>query len=156
MIKGNLSNVSNCPELPHKLLEVINVVKAQLNNTIENGRYSIKGEDVFFFVVDDHTQSLQERKSECHRKYVDVQILLSGEERFGYSLESFGSIAEDNFESNDVAFSEDIIDEKFVDLQPLDFVVFTVQQPHRPLVAINQAMAVRKAIIKVSNDWLAA
>ncbi|AXY00764.1 DUF386 family protein [Vibrio alfacsensis] len=154
MIKGNLSTLDNCYELSEKLLEVIASVRQQLNNNVENGKYNLEGEDVFFFVVDDHTQSLEERKSECHRKYLDVQILLSGEERFGYSLKPFNSIAEDKFESNDVAFSEDITEERFVDLQPEDFVIFATQQPHRPLVAINKPMAVRKAIIKVANDWL--
>ncbi len=156
MFQGNLSELDSYQHLPNKLLSVIQQVKQRINENVENGRYPLEGEDVFFFVVDDNTQRLKERRSECHRKYVDVQILLAGEERFGYSLQPFQTIAEDLLEAKDIAFSEDIVNEQFTDLNPGDFIIFNVAQPHRPLVAINQPMPVRKAIIKVANDWLEA
>ncbi|MGR5133219.1 YhcH/YjgK/YiaL family protein [Vibrio alfacsensis] len=156
MFKGNLSELNNYQHLPTKLLNVIEQVKQRIYDSVENGRYPIEGDEVFFFVVDDNTQALNDRRSECHRKYVDVQILLTGEERYGYSQHPFQSLAEDLLDSKDIAFSEDIIDEQFADLNEHDFIIFKVAQPHRPLVAINQPMPVRKAIIKVANDWLEA
>lgn len=156
MFKGNLSQLDNYQHLPSKLLNVIEQVKQRIYDSVDNDRYPIEGDDVFFFVVDDNTQLLSERRSECHRKYVDVQILLEGEERYGYSLQPFQSIAEDLLEAKDIAFSEDIVEEQFTDLNQHDFIIFNVAQPHRPLVAINQPMPVRKAIIKVANDWLEA
>lgn len=156
MFKGNLSELSNYQHLPTKLLSVIEQVKQRIYDSVENGRYSIEGDDVFFFVVDDNTQLLSDRRSECHRKYVDVQILLEGEERYGYSLQPFQSIAEDLLDAKDIAFSEDLVDEQFADLAQHDFIIFNVTQPHRPLVAMDQPMPVRKAIIKVANDWLEA
>ena len=157
MFKGNLSELNNYQQqLPSKLLSIIEQVKLRIDDSVENGRYQIEGDDVFFFVVDDNTQLLSERRSECHRKYLDVQILLSGEERFGYSLQPFQTLADDQLDTKDIAFSEDLIDEQFADLNPYDFIIFKVTQPHRPLVAINQPMPVRKAIIKVANEWLEA
>ncbi|RJX73660.1 DUF386 domain-containing protein [Vibrio sinensis] len=156
MFKGTLSELHLCQHLPSKLLKIIEQVKQHLSSSTENGRYPLVGDDVFFFVVDDNTQLLNERKSEIHRKYIDVQILLSGEETFGYSEHPFQSIAEDMLENRDLAFSEDIIDEQFVNLNVNDFVIFKVEQPHRPLVATNEPMPVRKAIIKISNQWLEA
>ena len=156
MFKGNLSELSACQDLPVKLFEVIERVKQRLSVSDENGRYPLEGDEVFFFVVDDHTQLLSERKSECHRKYIDVQIVLSGEERFGYSHQPFQSIAEDLLSERDIAFSEDIIDEQFADLAPNDFIIFNTEQPHRPLVAVNTPMPIRKAVIKISHDWLKA
>ncbi|MGF1910291.1 YhcH/YjgK/YiaL family protein [Vibrio kasasachensis] len=156
VFKGNLSELANYQQLPTKLFNVIAQVKQQLSESTENGRYPIEGDDVFFFVVDDNTQLLSARKSECHRKYIDVQILLAGEERYGYSLQPFQSIAENMLEKRDIAFSEDIVEEQFVDLSVSDFIIFKTEQPHRPLVAISEPMPVRKAIIKISNDWLEA
>lgn len=92
MFQGNLSELDSYQHLPNKLLSVIQQVKQRINENVENGRYPLEGEDVFFFVVDDNTQRLNERRSECHRKYVDVQILLAGEERFGYSLQPFQTL----------------------------------------------------------------
>ncbi|MBO9496617.1 YhcH/YjgK/YiaL family protein [Thalassotalea sp. G20_0] len=156
MFKGNLSELSNYQHLPAKLLNVIEHVKQRTYDSVKNGHYPIEGDKVFFFVVDDNTQLLSDRRSECHRKYVDVQILLAGEERYGYSLQPFQSIAEDLLDAKDIAFSEDIIEEQFTDLNEQEFIIFNVAQPHRPLVAINEPMPVRKAIIKVANDWLEA
>lgn len=138
------------------MFEVIEQVKQRLSASVENGRYQLEGDDVFFFVVDDHTKVITDCKSEIHRKYIDVQIILAGEERFGYSLQPFNSIAEDLLEARDVAFSEDLVNEQFADLKAHDFIVFNTQQPHRPLVAVNDPMPVRKAIIKISHEWLAA
>ncbi|WP_162062502.1 YhcH/YjgK/YiaL family protein [Vibrio taketomensis] len=157
MFKGNLSELDSYQQqIPSKLLRIIEQVKQRIDDSVENGRYPLEGDEVFFFVVDDNTQLLSDRRSECHRKYLDVQILLTGEERYGYSLQPFSSLAEDLLDSKDIAFSEDVVDEQFTDLNEYDFIIFKVTQPHRPLVAVNQPMPVRKAIIKVANDWLEA
>ncbi|KII76710.1 YhcH/YjgK/YiaL family protein [Vibrio renipiscarius] len=156
MFKGNLSELDTYQNLPVKMFEVIEQVKQRLSASVENGRYQLDGDDVFFFVVDDNTKVITDCKSEIHRKYIDVQIILAGEERFGYSLQPFNSIAEDLLEARDVAFSEDLVNEQFADLKAHDFIVFNTQQPHRPLVAVNDPMPVRKAIIKISHEWLAA
>ncbi|ANU38230.1 YhcH/YjgK/YiaL family protein [Vibrio scophthalmi] len=155
MFKGNLSNLEACQGLPVKMFEVIEQVKQRLSASVENGRYQLEGDDVFFFVVDDNSKLVTECKSEIHRKYIDVQIVLAGEERFGYSLQPFQSIAEDLLEARDVAFSEDVVNEQFTDLQVNDFIIFNAEQPHRPLVAVNEPMAIRKAVIKISHQWLA-
>jgi len=156
VLKGNLSALTECQHLPPKLLNVIETVKRRLSQPIDSGRYELEGDDVFFLVVDDHSQLLEERKAEIHQKYIDVQIVLTGEERFGFSMHPFQSIDEDYLDERDLAFSEDVLDEQFVDLHENDFIVFNVKQPHRPLVAINAPMPVRKAVIKIALTWLEA
>lgn len=155
MFKGNLSKLGSYKNIPVKMFEVIEQVKQRINASVENGHYQLQGEDVFFFVVDDNTKVISECKPEIHSKYIDVQIILSGEERFGYSHQPFQSIAEDLLEDRDVAFSDNIINEQFANLEPHDFIIFNTEQPHRPLVAVNEPMPVRKAIIKISHQWLA-
>ncbi len=155
MFKGNLSNLETYQDLPVKIFEVIEQVKKHLSYSVENGRYQLEGDDVFFFVVDENTKLVTECKSEIHRKYIDIQIVLAGEERFGYSLHPFKSITEDLLAVRDVAFSEDVVTEQFADLQVNDFIIFNAEQPHRPQIAVNEPMAIRKAIIKISHQWLA-
>ena len=155
MFKGNLSNLETYQSLPVKMFEVIEQVKKHLSPSVENGNYQLEGDDIFFFVVDENTKLVTECKSEIHRKYIDIQIVLAGEERFGYSLHPFKSITEDLLAVRDVAFSEDVVTEQFADLQVNDFIIFNAEQPHRPQIAVNEPMAIRKAIIKISHQWLA-
>lgn len=146
-------------ELPAALLAVIRQVKQQLAEQHAAGRYEVAGEhisadDVFYFIADDHTQVLAERKSECHAKYMDVQIVLEGEECFGYSLKPFTAIDEDLLAEKDLAFSEQVVDEQFATLQPGDFIIFDTFQPHRPLVAPQQPAPVKKVVVKVAKAWV--
>ncbi len=154
MYKGNLASLDGDHMLSPALRNIIKQVKYQLEQSIENGRYLIKGDDVFFFVVDDNTEALQARKAEMHKKYIDVQILLEGEERFGFSVHPFLSINENYLEERDIAFSEEIINEQYIDLKKDDYVIFNTEQPHRPLISVNRPMSVRKAVIKISRTWL--
>ncbi|WP_428479631.1 YhcH/YjgK/YiaL family protein [Photobacterium japonica] len=144
--------------LPAAVMAIIRQVKEQLAAQQAPGRYEVVAEnvtpdDVFYFIADDHTQVLSERKSECHAKYMDVQIVLEGEECFGYSLKPFTAIDEDLLAEKDLAFSEQVIDEQFATLQPGDFIIFDTFQPHRPLVAPQQPAPVKKVVVKIAKAW---
>ena len=115
------------------------------------GTYPVLGEGIFFFIVEDETNFFEETRAEIHDKYVDVQIILKGKECFGYSEHPFKSIKDDFLDEKDVAFSEDIIEEKFVILQSGDFVIFDTLQPHRPLVAVDKPAVVKKAVVKIDK-----
>jgi len=152
---GNLNQLTFTSYLTPMLKQIIATVKAQLESGIENGKYPIEEDQAFFLVVDDHTQPLRERRAEIHAQYLDVQILLEGEEMFGYSLHPLTSIEDDQLADKDVAFSRVVVDEKHVALKPGDFIVFYPGQPHRPLIAATRPMPVRKAVIKVHKNLLA-
>jgi biofilm protein TabA len=151
LFKGNLNQLHSVSGLPEKILECINSVKNILDHNAEVGTYPLLEDKAFFFIVNDHTELLEKRRSECHQKYIDVQIVLEGEETFGYSEQPFLSLDEDLLEQKDIAFSEDIINEQFVTLQSGDFIVFTAEQPHRPLIAVNVPAPVKKVVIKIDR-----
>lgn len=155
MYTGHLAHLTFLSYLSPKLQSVIEIAKDKLSTPIENGKYELFGESAFMMVVEDQTQPLEHRRSEIHRNYLDVQILLEGEEVFGYSLNPFAEIEEDLLADKDVAFSEQLVDEKFIKVGAREFIIFYPGQPHRPLVATESGSAsVRKAIIKVHKDFL--
>ncbi len=155
MYIGNLSQLDLSFALSSKLKEVIIDVKERIKFPLTTGKYVVSGDDVFFMVVDDNTQLLESRRSEVHRDYIDVQIMLEGEEVFGYSTLKFESIEEDLLDEKDVAFSEKVINEQFVKVTSNEFVVFYPGQPHRPLVAVDSKPAsVKKVIVKIHKDFL--
>lgn len=155
MYIGNLTQLDFTLSLSPKLREIILDVKERIRFPLPTGKYSIAGDDVFFMVVDDKTQLLESRRSEIHRNYLDVQILLEGEEVFGYSTLQFEIIEEDLLDDKDVAFSEKVINEQFVKVTSNEFVIFYPGQPHRPLVAVDSKPAtVKKVIVKIHKDFL--
>ncbi|AXT72982.1 YhcH/YjgK/YiaL family protein [Vibrio sp. dhg] len=155
MYIGNLTQLDFTFSLSPKLREIILDVKERIRFPLPIGKYVITEDDVFFMVVDDSTQLLESRRSEIHRDYIDVQILLEGEEVFGYSTQQFEGVEEDLLDDKDVAFSEKVINEQFVKVSSNEFVVFYPGQPHRPLVAVDAKPAsVKKVIVKIHKDFL--
>lgn len=156
MFVGKTSQLEFAAFLSPELKKIIASVLDRLETPLENGRHDIDGDKAFFMLVDDNTQQLSVRKSECHTRYLDVQILLEGEESFGYSLEPYKGLDEDFLDEKDVAFSEQMEQEHFATLTSGEFIVFYPGQPHRPLVAVDGKPApVRKAIIKVDKSIFA-
>ncbi|MBC7003300.1 YhcH/YjgK/YiaL family protein [Photobacterium sp. BZF1] len=154
MYRGNLSSLESYRHIPYSLIELIQVVKRKIQSNSKIGTYPLLGDDVFYFIVDDKTKPLSETKPEIHAKYIDVQIVLEGEESYGYSLSPFNSIDEDLIEKKDVAFSKDINEEQFVTLYQDDFIIFDTNQPHRPLVATSEPENVKKAVVKINKRYL--
>lgn len=155
MFIGHMSQLEFTQSLSPELKLLIQRVAEQLKTPIEDGRYELDGEAAFFFVTHDHTQLREQRLSECHRRYLDVQILLQGKETFGYSVTGFAGLDDDHLEERDLAFSEQLCHERYVDLQAGDFVIFYPGQPHRPLIASNdQPMPIRKVVIKIDKTLL--
>ncbi|MBF9000902.1 MULTISPECIES: YhcH/YjgK/YiaL family protein [Vibrio] len=156
MFIGNIAQPSFHNALSPTLVKLIQQVTTRLaNESLANGKYELADDNAFFMLVDDQTHLIKERTPECHQQYLDVQLLLEGEETFGYSTETFIALEQDFLAEKDLAFSNQLKNERFITLGAGDFVVFYPGQPHRPLVAVRDTPApIRKVIIKVHKDIL--
>ena len=54
-------------------------------NKLECGIHELKGKDVFFNLQEYETKQTQ--KLEAHKKYIDIQVVVNGEEYMGYTLQ---------------------------------------------------------------------
>lgn len=154
MFKGKWSDDIQGAALHPVIIEIIQKVKEQTIENTEVGNCPLPDESVYF-IVNDKTELKENRRSEIHHKYLDVQLILAGTETFGYSEYPLLSIEDDYLEEKDIAFSNDVQDEQFVTLSAGDFIVFNPKQPHRPLVAVDdKPAAVKKLIIKVNAALL--
>ena len=50
------------------------------------GRYALQGDTIFMNVMQFATQSPEQKKAELHQQYIDIQVLLSGEERILFGM----------------------------------------------------------------------
>lgn len=151
---GNLNHLPLSSYLHPKLIDIINTVKERLHNAGFTEEKTDIEENVFVISAQAMTEPLADRQSEFHNNFIDVQILLEGQETFGYGYKGYDSISEDKLEQHDVAFIDTVVDEQYVTLQAGDYVVFYPHQPHRPLICVDKPEAIKKIVVKIHKSVL--
>lgn len=58
----------------------VEFILKQINEDIQDGRYEIKDNDVYAMVQSYRTDALENKKLESHRRYIDIQYIVSGKE----------------------------------------------------------------------------
>ncbi len=110
------------------------------------GRYEIDGDNVFVMVNERDLKNPSDAALEVHDKYVDIQVVLRGEESFGWKDRSDCTMPRGTFDAQkDILFFDDQPTTYFT-LQPGQMAIFLPGDAHAPLVGDGK---VKKAIFKV-------
>lgn len=156
MLTGSLNTWPNTRKtMPACLVQAVERVKALDLASLALGRHAIEGDDIFLLIQEMDTKPAAMLRPEAHRRYIDVQILLSGSESFGIAFpDPTLQPVEDRLEKDDIAFYPGHKSEYFLTLTPGDFVVFFPGEFHRPCSALQEPSFIRKAVIKVDQRLL--
>lgn len=147
MIIGNIHHLQSW--LPDALRQAIEHVKAHVNEATPLGKHDIDGNNLFYLISEDSTEPQAERRDEYHARYLDIQIVLRGQEGMTFSTLPAGEPQTDWLADKDIAFLAEGAQEKTVILNEGDFVVFYPGEVHKPLCAVGAPAKVRKAVVKV-------
>lgn len=109
------------------------------------GSYKLRGDDVFFNLQEYETKPVQ--KLEAHKKYIDIQVVISGCEDMGYTDISNTEVSEDYNEEKDVMFLKGEV--KTLRAENKNFLIFYPNDAHMPALAVNEPQTVKKAIFKI-------
>ena len=136
-----LKNYFNVPE------EALALVRGA-NADTENKRYDFG--DKCFVNVQDTATALETPLMEAHEKFVDVQYLISGEEKIFYIAKEGLPIQRPYSEKGDMAFYD--FDEKSesVCYKSGEAVILYPEEAHLPNRALGEPMAIKKAVIKIA------
>lgn len=158
MITGSLNHWQFYRKtLPDCLVRAVEAVTALDLATLPVGRHEIDGDDIFVLIQEMPTKPAAQLRPEAHRRYIDVQILLSGREAYGFCLPDADlEPVDDRLETQDIAFYPDHPDQYSVRLDVNDFIVFFPGEFHRPCCEIDGSVDIRKAVIKVDSRLLSA
>jgi YhcH/YjgK/YiaL family protein len=118
------------------------------------GKTILDGDNLFVMVDSYETKSRSAVKLETHRKYIDIQYMISGEE------------THEVFPANELTVSEPYPPEKdaqfyqvpkshrtCINLQPGDFAVYFPQDAHLPcLTTGNNPQVIKKVVVKIAID----
>jgi len=120
--------------------------------TVADGRVDVDGDRLYASVSTYETGSREERRFEAHRKYIDVQALLEGEESIDVSLEKELPTIEAYDEQRDVMFLKPPPHVASLAMQPGFFGVFYPHDIHRPGCHLREKRRVRKIVMKVAFE----
>lgn len=120
--------------------------------TMDAGEYEIEGRSIFAIIMDKHTGSASDFAPETHKRYIDVQYLVSGRESIGFSRTNDSLVfVTDALEERDlILYENQLTHESFVNLIPGDFAIFFPADVHRPLCAYGDPCLVRKVVVKIA------
>jgi biofilm protein TabA len=114
------------------------------------GRHEIDGERLLVIVAEDTGRGRSAARLEAHRKYIDIQLALEGNDEIGWKpTTACRQLAEAYDPARDIEFFADP-PEMWLSLGVGQFAVFFPDDSHAPLAGTGP---VRKAVFKVSLHW---
>ena len=147
MIIDKLRNASFYYGINEKIATALKYLEKTDLLEIQNGKYEIEGDDIFVIVQNYHTKPLSEGKFEAHGKFIDIQYMIKGTEKMGYTyVHKLKSVTEYD-EEKDIIFFEGegdfvIVDEGF-------FTIFAPEDAHMPGIESKTSEYVKKAVVKI-------
>jgi len=154
MIFGNINNICDIEKVCSKsIIKAINYLKDNDFVNMKTGVYNIMGDDIIAQVVDKKTKFKKDAKAEVHRKYVEIQFSVLGNEIIGYARDTCNNIiCEEVLEEKDSIFYNDVENEFDLIMVKGSFAIFFSQDVHRPWCVCNQQSIVRKVNIKIKRS----
>lgn len=114
---------------------------------VELGRRDIIGDDCYALAQEYDTKSAEGVSWEAHGKYIDVQFIVSGQERMGYANMEALDVSPVYDEDKDVVRASGEGDLFLA--RAGTFVIFMPQDAHIPGIAVSEPERVRKVVVKV-------
>lgn len=147
MIFGNIENLNEYSFLEAKVAKCFAYAKEHDLKNFEKGSHTIDGERFFVNIVEYETTTPENRFWEAHKKYLDVHLMLNGEEQidlnFLQNMDVKAFVEKDDFVPMDGEKNSSVI------LRNGDFLICYPQDGHRTAVRVQESQKIKKAIFKV-------
>ncbi len=146
MILDTIRNAERYYSLNPRLKMVFDFLATADLERLAVGRHDIDGEALFVNVSELELRPLDAAHLEVHNRYVDVQVVLGGEELFGWSDRRDCREAEGEFDTErDILFYGDR-PQTFYKVRPGQFTILYPEDAHAPMLGEG---SVKKLIFKV-------
>jgi biofilm protein TabA len=127
--------------------KVFEFIKNQDLETIAPGKYPIDGENAYASITEAPSKEFADAKWESHRKYIDLQYVIKGEEKIGVTPLSTATVVKPYDETKDGA--NYTADGTYYIGTPETFFLFFPQDVHRPNIKVDGYNLVKKLVIKI-------
>lgn len=117
--------------------------------SLEPGRISLQGDDLFVNVNRQGAQTRDEVPIEAHREYIDIQVPISSDEEMGFLSAPFMPAPSKPYSAErDVAFYPGLCD-TYLNVRKGMFVVFFSGEGHAPAITKD---GILKLIVKIRKS----
>lgn len=150
MIFDRIENSTNYAALGEDLAEGFDFIKKAVSEDLPVGKYEIDGTRVFAMIQEYTSKPHDAAVFEAHRKYTDIQYVISGIEEIGVCDISKGTVKTEYSDETDAAFYEKNDKGGKIVLESGDFAVFFPNDLHMPGLAFEGKICnVKKIVVKV-------
>ena len=147
MILDELQNAARYEAVHRGFRQGFEFLRAADLDQLASGRHELDGERLFALVNRDDGRGRAGARFEAHRKYIDIQYLVSGTEEIGWCpTGECRQVVEPYDEARDIMFFADR-PQLWIELGVGKFMIFFPEDAHAPLAASGPNV---KAVIKVA------
>jgi YhcH/YjgK/YiaL family protein len=150
MIIDTLSHAGNYTSLTPGIAMAFKFLKRPDLATLQPGKHLIDADKIFALIQDYTTRPAGDCRWESHRRYVDVQFVLSGREQMGWAPLDLLQVTKPYDAEKDVQFLSG--SGTMLPAPAGTFVIFMPHDAHMPCVADGDTCPVRKIVIKVAVE----
>jgi len=147
MIFGNIEDKGQYVFLTEAVIECLTYAKEHSLLNYEKGSHEIDGKRIYVNIAEYTTTAPENRFWEAHREYLDIHLMLRGQEQIDLNFirnMSLGEyVPEDDFQALDGEKNCSVI------LREGGFVICFPEEGHRTAVEVNGPETLKKAIFKV-------
>lgn len=112
------------------------------------GKQELEGEHLFVNVQEYYGKAKPDALYESHKKYIDIQYVVEGEELIGLTTLDKVTVKEPYNEEKDIAFY-DFEGGDYLKATPGSFFLFFPEDVHRPSITAGDSILVKKIVFKI-------
>ena len=148
MILDTLEHATRYESLHPAFAAAFGFLRRPETAALADGRHAIDAERVYAILQTYDTRPWADGFLEVHRRYIDIQCLLAGEELIGFAPLAGQAVQTPYDAAKDIAFLHGAADP--IHLRPGLFAVFFPHDAHMPGRSLGAApVKVRKAVVKI-------
>ena len=114
-----------------------------------DGRYPVDGDDLFYIIQHYTTKPIDQGRLESHKKYVDIQALIAGQEILGWSPIDGLEVIDPYDEAKDIMFFRAGTTMTQTRLEPGIFCLLYPNDGHMPSCQVAGPALVHKVVFKI-------
>nr|WP_312291711.1 YhcH/YjgK/YiaL family protein [Clostridium chromiireducens] len=152
MICENININRNYSSINKNFEKAFKYLRGQNLKELAVGKYEIEGEKIFAMIQEYTTEREEQKNWESHEKYIDIQLIVDGQEVMGFAPVSCLEIKEDFRMDKDLIFYNETTNGANIKFKSGDYAIFFPEDGHKPGCALNECSKVKKVVVKVACE----
>jgi len=112
------------------------------------GKQELEGQHLFVIVQEYYGKQKADALYESHKKYIDIQYVIKGEEIMGLTTLDKAAVRDPYNEAKDITFY-DFDGGEYLKATPENFFMFFPEDVHRPSITTGDSVLIKKIVVKI-------